>query len=157
MLQSQISVSCGKGVWLCSTGWSYFRFSPCSSIVTPLRNYSVFIQHFPFLAGRTACLPQQPQWWLCCSGTGGVHVNFGNYWSFKAKGIWCSNEMLSQESKVCCKLINQDSCAIIFSNALVSCVLFVSLYLCMRLGEKKKKPLRNRRIQLQVLKDIFSL
>lgn len=63
--------------------------------------------------------------------------------------------MLSQESKVCYKLINQDSFVIIFSNALVSSAGFAYLCLCMHLGEKKS--LRNRRIQLQVLKDIFSL
>lgn len=108
----------------------------------------MFIQSFPFLADRTPCLPQQQQWWLCCSGTGDLHVNFGNYWCLKAKGIWCINETLSQESKVWYKLINQDSCVTIFSNAF--------LYLRVHLG-KKTKTLRNRRIQLQVLKDIFSL
>lgn len=136
VLQSQISIKCGKGVWLHYTGKATSSFHLALALLV--------------LWGITQCLSSTFLSWRreevvchsnnsgdCYSGTGDIRVNFGDYWCFKAKGVWCVNEMLSQESKVCYKLINQDSFVIIFSNALVSSAGFAYLCLCMHLGEKK--------------------
>lgn len=67
--------------------------------------------------------------------------------------------MPNREKKVCYELIKLDSFVIIFSNAFVSPVVFAFFCLCVHLFKKKKKKIffRKNRIQVQALKDIFSL
>lgn len=151
MLQSQISIDCRKGGWLHFTGWSCFRFSPCSSLFSSQRNYSVFMQHFPV---------QLIEQLVCPSGDSAAQAQEVFTWIseiiglLKQKGSDVVMRCWAKEVRYATNSLTKIAVVIIFSNALLSSVGFPFLCLCIHLGKKKTTL---RRMQLQVLKDIFSL
>lgn len=135
MLQSQISIDCRKGGWLHFTGWSCFRFSPCSSLFSSQRNYSVFMQHFPV---------QLMEQLVCPSGDSAAQAQEVFTWIseiiglLKQKGSDVVMRCRAKEVRYATNSLTKIAVVIIFSNALLSSVGFPFLCLCIHLGEKKQ-------------------